>query len=191
VCDPGGSGEGTTTKRPLSSATARKCGSPSRNNSTVAPGAARPAMTLSPFGSTRTMSNDGAIGAGAAGARGGSLPTACCRRLPASGPVRAGGLEAAGGKGIPAAGPASCAFCPGSGGALTVPNQLRRETRPTVARTAMAARPRGRRTNWLTSSITLTRHHRVRRVNSGASRRRVRTCIVDRRWATHLFFRDT
>ena len=41
------------------------------------------------------------------------------------------------------------------------------------------------------SSITLTRQHRVRRVNSGASRRRVRTCIVDRRLATHLFFQDT
>ena len=143
-------------------------------------------MTLSPFGSTRTMSNDGAIGAGAAGARGGSLPkpvTACCRRVPASGPVRAAGLEAAVGKGIPAAGPASCASGPGAGGASTVPNQPRRETRPTVARTAIAARPRGRRANWLRSSITLTRHHRVRRVNSGAQDERVRTCIVDRRLA--------
>jgi hypothetical protein len=122
-------------------------------------------MTLSPFGSTRTMSNDGAIASVAAGARGGSLPKpmAACRGVPASGPVRTGGLEAAVGKGIPA-GPASCAFCPGSGGALTVPNQPRRETRPTIARTAMAARPRGRRANWLRSSITLTRHHRVRRV---------------------------
>jgi hypothetical protein len=171
VCDPGGSGEGTNAKRPLWSASARKCGSPSRNNSMVAPGAARPAMTLSPFGSTRTMSKDGAIGAGAAGARGGSLPkpvTACCRGVPASGPVRAGGLEAAVGKGIPAAGPASRASGPGSRGASTVPNQPSRETRPTVARTATAARPRGRRTNWLRFSITLTRHHRVRRVNSGA-----------------------
>jgi hypothetical protein len=136
------------------------------------------------------MSNDGAIGAGGAGARGGSFPkpVAACRGASAAGPVRAGGLEAAMGKGIPA-GPASCASGPGSGGALTVPNQPRRGTRPTIARTAMAARPRGRRTNWLRSSITLTRHHRVRRVNSGASRRRVgsdRTrqpveCVVARR----------
>ena len=110
----------------------------------------------------------------------GLLPGGARERASSCGRARSSGRQR-----HPGPGPASCASGPGSGGALTVPNQPRRETRPTIARTAMAARPRGRRTNWLRSSITLTRHHRVRRVNSGASRRRVRTCIVDRRLATH------
>ena len=45
---------------------------PFRRSSTVAPGAARPAITLSPLGSTRTTSNEGATGASRAAAAGGS-----------------------------------------------------------------------------------------------------------------------
>ncbi len=44
---------------PDASATTRSCGSPLRNNSTLAPGAALPAMTASPDGSTRATSNAG------------------------------------------------------------------------------------------------------------------------------------
>ena len=56
---PGGSLGGTMTNCPDLSATARSCTSPSRSSSTVAPGAARPAMTASPVGSIRATSNVG------------------------------------------------------------------------------------------------------------------------------------
>ena len=47
------------TNCPAGPATARSCGSPLCNSSTVAPGAALPAMTASPVLSTRAMSNTG------------------------------------------------------------------------------------------------------------------------------------
>src|SRR5262249_32333164 len=47
------------TNCPDLSATARSCPSPSRSSSTVAPGAARPATTVSPVGSMLTTSNVG------------------------------------------------------------------------------------------------------------------------------------
>ena len=53
---PGGSGGGTKAKAPVASATTMSWTSPLRSSSTVAPARARPAMTASPDGSTRTMS---------------------------------------------------------------------------------------------------------------------------------------
>ena len=164
-CDPGGNGGGTSANAPLSSARARKYGSPSRSNSMVAPGAARPAMTLSPFGSTRTMSNDGMIGAGAAGAGVDSfskMPAAWCREAPESGTVGVGALESAVGDDIPVARPS----IPGVRGAWTMPNQLIRETSPTATRIATAVRPCARCTNLLRPSVLLTRHQNMSRNHS-------------------------
>src|SRR5215218_2714204 len=130
-CDPGGNGGGTSANAPLWSARAQKYGSPSRNTSMVAPGAARPAMTLSPFGSTRTMSKDGMIATGAAGAgysSFGEIPAACCREAPGSGTVGVAALESAVGEEVPPAGPSTA----GVRGAPTMPNQLIRKTSPTA-----------------------------------------------------------
>ena len=58
-CEPGASGGGTKANKPDVSAMARAWLRPLRRRSTVAPGAPRPAITLSPFGSIRTTSKDG------------------------------------------------------------------------------------------------------------------------------------
>ncbi len=68
---PAGRGGGVRVKCPPASACARATGWPSTSTSTDAFGAARPAITASPFGSTRTTSNPGA--ADADGREGGRL----------------------------------------------------------------------------------------------------------------------
>ncbi|GJE62361.1 hypothetical protein MPOCJGCO_4494 [Methylobacterium trifolii] len=65
---PAGRAGGTMANWPFPSATARAVGLPSTKSSTVPFGVARPATTSSPFGSTRTVSNDGELGSGAPGA---------------------------------------------------------------------------------------------------------------------------
>ncbi|MGH1573147.1 hypothetical protein ACRAWG_23850 [Methylobacterium sp. P31] len=66
---PAGSAGGTMANCPLASAVARATGLPSRSISTSACGAPRPATTVSPFGSTRTMSKRGASAASSLGRR--------------------------------------------------------------------------------------------------------------------------
>ncbi len=58
-CEPGGSGGATSANWPAASATTVAWGAPFSISVTLAPGAARPAITLSPLGSTRTTSKAG------------------------------------------------------------------------------------------------------------------------------------
>ena len=114
-CEPGGKGGGTKAKRPAASLATRAWLLPFRSSSTVAPGAARPAITLSPVGSTRTTSNEGATGASRAAAAGGSAagagPGAAAGSDGSARRVSAGGAVAASAGGASRQAPAGLPAC--------------------------------------------------------------------------------
>jgi hypothetical protein len=117
-------------------------------------------MTLSPFGSTRTMSNEGTIGVGAAGGGVGScdgMPAECCRAVPGGETVGVIALDSDVGEVMPASRPSP----PGVRGASTMPNQLIRKISPTATRIAMVIRPCALWTNSLRPWIILTSHHNM------------------------------
>jgi hypothetical protein len=99
-CEPGGRGGGTKANSPAVSLTTRAWTAPLRISSTVAPAAARPAMTLSPEGSMRTMSKEGTAApatAGAAAGRSGGrgLPAASAGGAAGRGSAADGGAGSA------------------------------------------------------------------------------------------------
>ena len=96
-CVPGDREGGTMANWPPASAVDRSCGVPLRSSSTTAPGAARPATTASPVGSTLTTSNTGGAGWSATVAAGGVAGTGAGSALGAGGGTGIGAAGTAGG----------------------------------------------------------------------------------------------